>query len=108
MVLGAALLAVGTGLMGTIAYDTPFWLLFVYMGVIGLGIGMLMQNMVLVVQNTVDVSQMGAAQRGHRVLPQPRRRGRRRGPRSGPRGQRQERHRRRARRSRHPGRPGDR
>jgi EmrB/QacA subfamily drug resistance transporter len=64
MVLGAALLAVGTGLMGTIAYDTPFWLLFVYMGVIGLGIGMLMQNMVLVVQNTVDVSQMGAASAG--------------------------------------------
>jgi EmrB/QacA subfamily drug resistance transporter len=61
MVLGAALLAVGTGLMSTIAYDTPFGLLFLYMGVLGLGVGMLMQNMVLVVQNTVDVSQMGAA-----------------------------------------------
>jgi MFS family permease len=47
--------------MGTMAYDTPFWMLFVFMGIIGLGIGMLMQNMVLVVQNTVDVSQMGAA-----------------------------------------------
>ena len=51
----------GTGLMGTIAYDTPFALLFLFMGIIGLGIGMLMQNMVLVVQNTVDVSQIGAA-----------------------------------------------
>ena len=61
MVTGAALLALGTGLMGTIAYDTPFALLFLFMGIIGLGIGMLMQNMVLVVQNTVDVSQIGAA-----------------------------------------------
>ena len=64
MVSGAALLALGTGLMSTIAYDTPFWQLFLYMGIIGLGIGMLMQNMVLVVQNTVDVSQMGAASAG--------------------------------------------
>jgi MFS family permease len=61
MVIGASLLTVGVGLMSTIRFDTPFPLLFLYMGIMGLGIGMLMQNMVLVVQNTVDVTQIGAA-----------------------------------------------
>ena len=61
VVTGASLLVVGVGLMSTVRYDTPFPLLFLYMAVLGLGIGMLMQNMVLIVQNTVDVSQIGAA-----------------------------------------------
>ena len=108
MVLGAALLAVGTGLMGTIAYDTPFWMLFVYMGVIGA------RHRHADAEHGARRAEHGrrladgCGECGNRVLPQPRRRRRCRGPRSGPRGQRQERHRRRARRSRHPGGPGDR
>lgn len=61
MVTGASLLTVGLGLMSTVRYDTPYGILFLYMAVLGLGVGMLMQNMVLVVQNTVDVRQIGAA-----------------------------------------------
>ncbi len=61
MILGASLLTVGMVLMGTIRYDTDFALLFIYMAVVGLGVGMVMQNLVLVVQNTTDVSDIGAA-----------------------------------------------
>ena len=61
MVLGASLLSVGMGLMATLRYDTPFPLLFLYMAITGLGVGMLMQNMILVVQNSVDVRTIGAA-----------------------------------------------
>ncbi|CAN5425368.1 MDR family MFS transporter [soil metagenome] len=61
MILGASLLTVGMVLMGTIRYDTDFGLLFLYMAIVGLGVGMVMQNLVLIVQNTTDVSQIGAA-----------------------------------------------
>ena len=43
----------GLGLMSLIDHTTPLWHLGTYMDVFGLGTGMLMQNLVLVVQNTV-------------------------------------------------------
>jgi hypothetical protein len=47
--------------MGTIDHLTPMWHLSAYMVLMGLGTGALMQNLVLVVQNTVDVTDVGAA-----------------------------------------------
>ncbi|MDM4762773.1 MDR family MFS transporter [Galbitalea sp. SE-J8] len=61
MILGAVLLIAGLVLLATIDYTTPYWELFVFMAVMGAGLGMLMQNLVLVVQNSVDVRQIGAA-----------------------------------------------
>jgi len=61
MVLGAAMLTVGMFLMGTISYDTNYVVLSVYMFVLGAGVGMVMQNLVLIVQNTVAAEQMGAS-----------------------------------------------
>jgi len=61
MMAGAATLVVGLILMGTIDHLTPIWHLSVYMVLMGLGTGALMQNLVLVVQNTVDVTDVGAA-----------------------------------------------
>jgi len=61
MLLGAAMLVAGLSLMGTIDHLTPMWHLSAYMLVMGLGTGALMQNLVLVVQNTVDVTDVGAA-----------------------------------------------
>ena len=46
--------------MGTIDHTTPYWQVAIYMVVMGVGIGALVQNIVLAVQNTVDVSQIGA------------------------------------------------
>lgn len=60
MVAGAILLTTGLALMGTIHYDTSFVLVAIYMVVLGSGVGMLMQNLVLAVQNTLDVSEIGS------------------------------------------------
>lgn len=61
MVVGSVLLIVGLVLMGTIDYDTDYVVLSVYMFVLGCGVGMVMQNLVLVVQNVVAPAEMGVA-----------------------------------------------
>ena len=61
VVSGSIALLVGLVLMGQIRYDTSFWYVGVSMFVMGCGVGMTMQNLVLVVQNTVAPTQMGAA-----------------------------------------------
>ncbi|WP_456845560.1 MDR family MFS transporter [Cellulomonas sp. P5_C6] len=60
MVAGAVLLTSGLGLMGTIHFDTSFGLVGLYLVIIGAGVGMLMQNLVLAVQNTLDVKEIGS------------------------------------------------
>ncbi|MCG2797955.1 MAG: MFS transporter [Cellulomonas sp.] len=59
MVVGAVLQLVGLAAMATIHWDTSFVLVAVYMAVLGAGVGMLMQNFVLAVQNTLDVREIG-------------------------------------------------
>ena len=61
MLLGSLLLSGGLLLMSTVHHDTALWHLSASMVVMGLGTGALMQNLVLVVQNTVDVTDVGAA-----------------------------------------------
>jgi MFS family permease len=61
MVLGAVLLTTGLGLMCTLTASTSFVLMGVYLLLVGMGTGMLMQNLVLIVQNEVPVTEMGAA-----------------------------------------------
>jgi EmrB/QacA subfamily drug resistance transporter len=61
MVAGSVLLTVGLYLMSTIAYDTDYLLVSLYMLILGAGVGMVMQNLVLIVQNTVRPEQLGAA-----------------------------------------------
>ncbi|WP_372456729.1 MFS transporter [Cellulomonas wangsupingiae] len=60
MVTGAVLLTAGLGLMGTIDETTSFTLVGLYMLVVGSGVGMLMQNLVLATQNTLPLTEMGA------------------------------------------------
>ncbi len=64
VVLGSVMMIAGTYLLSTIAYDTPFVFVSVYMFLLGAGVGMTMQNLVLVVQNTADPRQIGAASSG--------------------------------------------
>ena len=61
---GSILLTIGMGLMGTIEYDTNFVLVSVYMFVLGSGVGLVMQNLVLVVQNAVPPRDLGVASSG--------------------------------------------
>lgn len=61
MVTGSVLTTVGVSLMATLRYDTPFPLVAVYMFVLGAGLGMVMQNLTLIVQNDTAPQQLGAA-----------------------------------------------
>jgi len=61
MVLGAFLIIAGTFLMTTLRYDTDYVWVSVAMVVLGAGLGMVMQNLTLVVQNDTPVTQLGAA-----------------------------------------------
>jgi EmrB/QacA subfamily drug resistance transporter len=61
LIAGGVLLVIGLVILGAIDHTSPYW--FVGLGMLSMGIGMgaMMQNLVLAVQNTVDVSQIGAS-----------------------------------------------
>ncbi|WP_330174920.1 MFS transporter [Streptomyces sp. NBC_01498] len=61
LVSGGVLVTAGLGLLGTIRYDTAYWHIAAYMAVMGLGVGMMMQNLVLCTQNQVSPKDLGAA-----------------------------------------------
>ncbi|MEV5487581.1 MFS transporter [Streptomyces bobili] len=61
LVGGGVLITAGLGLLGTIRYDTPYWKTAVFMALLGLGVGMMMQNLVLSTQNQVAPGDLGAA-----------------------------------------------
>ncbi|MER6976322.1 carboxypeptidase regulatory-like domain-containing protein, partial [Streptomyces carpinensis] len=61
LVSGGVLVTAGLGLLGTIRYDTDYWKMAVFMALLGLGIGMMMQNLVLCTQNQVAPSDLGSA-----------------------------------------------
>ncbi|GGR75477.1 MFS transporter [Streptomyces humidus] len=61
LVSGGVLVTAGLGLLGTIRYDTDYWKMAVFMALLGLGIGMMMQNLVLSTQNQVAPSDLGSA-----------------------------------------------
>ncbi|MET9957882.1 MDR family MFS transporter [Streptomyces sp. NPDC006326] len=61
LVSGGVLLTAGLGLLGTLRYDTPYWHIAIHMALTGLGLGMMMQNLVLATQNQVAPEDLGAA-----------------------------------------------
>ncbi|WP_405782331.1 MFS transporter [Streptomyces sp. NBC_01378] len=61
LVSGGVLITAGLGLLGTIRYDTPYWHVAIFMALMGLGIGMMMQNLVLCTQNQVAPEDIGSA-----------------------------------------------
>ncbi|WP_406324863.1 MFS transporter [Streptomyces niveus] len=61
LVTGGVLVTAGLGLLGTIRYDTEYWHIAAFMAIMGLGIGMMMQNLVLCTQNQVSPQDLGAA-----------------------------------------------
>ncbi|MBE7702048.1 MFS transporter [Oerskovia sp. Sa1BUA8] len=60
MVAGGVLLVGSLFALSTIDYQTSFVLISIYLFALGASMGMLMQNLVLAVQNTLDISEMGA------------------------------------------------
>ncbi|WP_371203499.1 MDR family MFS transporter [Microbacterium sp. BWT-B31] len=61
MLVGSVLVVIGTFLLTTLHYDTDFVWVSVFIFVLGAGLGMVMQNLTLIVQNDTPVSQLGAA-----------------------------------------------
>lgn len=64
MVIGAISLTLGVSLLGTLTLDTPTPLLWLYMALVGIGIGCVMQNLVLMAEANVDPRQVGVASAG--------------------------------------------
>ncbi|GGL98730.1 MFS transporter [Streptomyces fumigatiscleroticus] len=61
LLAGGVLLTAGLGLLSTMRYDTPYWHIAIFMALMGLGVGMMMQNLVLCTQNQVAPSDLGSA-----------------------------------------------
>ena len=64
LIAGGILLIAGSALLSTIRFDTNFVLVSVYMFLLGAGVGMTMQNLVLIVQNTTKPTEIGVASSG--------------------------------------------
>src|SRR6478609_7245246 len=61
LVAGAILLIGGLGLAGSMDHTTDLWMTGIYTAILGVGLGLLMQNLVLAVQNTVQAKDIGTA-----------------------------------------------
>ncbi|MFD8789595.1 MFS transporter [Streptomyces vinaceus] len=61
LVSGGVFLTAGLSLLGLMRYDTLYWELALYMALLGAGVGMMMQNLVLAAQNQVGPADLGAA-----------------------------------------------
>ena len=60
-VVGTAIMTVGILLMTTLTRSTPYWQLSIYAIIVGAGLGLSMQTIVIALQNSVDYRDMGVA-----------------------------------------------
>jgi EmrB/QacA subfamily drug resistance transporter len=60
-IVGSAVLAVGLYLLAQLGPHTSFGITSIYMAIVGLGVGLVMQVLVVAVQNSVPYSQLGTA-----------------------------------------------
>ncbi|GIE34108.1 EmrB/QacA family drug resistance transporter [Actinoplanes italicus] len=61
VVAGTIILVIGFAGLSVLDHDTSLWYIGTVMAAVGVGVGMSMQNLVLVVQNTVALKDIGAA-----------------------------------------------
>jgi EmrB/QacA subfamily drug resistance transporter len=69
-IVGTAIIAVAMFLLAQLHVGTPTWVAAVYALILGLGLGMVMQVLVLAAQNSVDPSMMGVATSGSTLFRQ--------------------------------------
>lgn len=60
-VVGLAIMAIAYGVLVTLQYDSPLWVLLVGQLLLGLGLGQLMQTLTIASQNSVEPKDMGVA-----------------------------------------------
>jgi EmrB/QacA subfamily drug resistance transporter len=63
-VVGTAFMTLGLFLLSRLGTDTNFWIVSLYLFILGVGIGASLQVLVIAVQNAVDYSDLGAATSG--------------------------------------------
>lgn len=63
-IIGTALVAAAMMLLAQLRIETPLTRMYLYMGLLGCGLGMVMQVLILAVQNTVAFRHMGVATSG--------------------------------------------
>ena len=69
-IAGTAVMTVAVYLLSRLGVATPAWLAALYMLILGLGLGMVMQVLVLAVQNAVDYRMLGVATSGSTLFRQ--------------------------------------
>jgi EmrB/QacA subfamily drug resistance transporter len=69
-IAGTAVMTVGLFLLSRLEVGTPSWVTALYMVVLGLGLGMVMQVLVLAVQNAVEYRYLGVATSGSTLFRQ--------------------------------------
>ncbi len=60
-IMGTAIMTLGILAMATLNIDTPFWLLAIFSIMVGAGLGLSMQTLIIALQNAVDYKDMGIA-----------------------------------------------
>jgi EmrB/QacA subfamily drug resistance transporter len=60
-IMGLSLMTVGLFMLSTLTQTTPFWQLAIYAVLIGAGLGLSMQTIVIALQNSVEFRDMGVA-----------------------------------------------
>ena len=60
-IIGTAVMTIGILLMSTLSATTPFWQLSIYAIMVGAGLGLSMQTIVIALQNAVEFKDMGVA-----------------------------------------------
>jgi EmrB/QacA subfamily drug resistance transporter len=69
-IVGTAIMTVAVYLLSRLGVATPIWLAALYMLILGLGLGMVMQVLVLAVQNAVPYEMLGVATSGSTLFRQ--------------------------------------
>jgi EmrB/QacA subfamily drug resistance transporter len=60
-IIGTIVMTIGLLLMSTLSVTTPFWQLSIFSILVGAGLGLSMQTIVIALQNSVDYKDMGVA-----------------------------------------------
>ncbi|MEU5841180.1 MDR family MFS transporter [Rhodococcus sp. NPDC047139] len=68
--VGSVLVTVGLVLLSTLDAETPLWMLCCWLAVLGVGFGTAMQILVLVVQNSFPIEEVGTATAGNNYFRQ--------------------------------------
>lgn len=69
-IMGSVLVTASLVTLSTLSVGTPLWLICCYIGLLGVGLGMTMQILLLVVQNAFPVEEVGTATAGNNYFRQ--------------------------------------